>query len=107
MNFFIYVLGYAYLQLNIVAYDDAVPEDRVETKISVYVRRNENGPRFPTNPGPVVIPSEAPLGHIVITINGTDSDGVSSVSLIGIKYGIKNKFCALSLTVMVLRYRYI
>lgn len=63
-----------------VAYDNAVPEDRVETKISVYVRRNENRPQFPEIPGPVVVPEGAPLGFIVITVNGTDADGVSVTS---------------------------
>ena len=63
------------LQLTIDAYDDGVPADRVEAKVNIIVRRNENGPSSPL--GPQIVPDQARPGYVTVNINATDVDGVS------------------------------
>ena len=58
------------------AFDDAVPEDTVNAKIYVNVRRNEFGPEFPFNTTSRVVSHETRPGHVVIHLNATDRDGV-------------------------------
>ena len=59
-----------------VAFDDGAPDDRVEAKVNIAVRRNENEPQFP-NLGPFIISDESRPGYIIVNINATDADGVS------------------------------
>lgn len=53
-----------------------MPEDKIETKVTVKVNRNENSPVMPPNLGPLVISYEVRPGFVVIDVNATDADGV-------------------------------
>ena len=67
------------LQLRIVAFDSANPNQKASALVTIAVTRNENSPIFARNSYYVEATESEPLGHFITTVNATDRDGVSKI----------------------------
>ena len=71
------------LQLIVKTYDPATPTRFAIQDYNITVLRNENGPRFNVqDPYFVEIPDDSQYGRVVVQLNATDDDGVSSYTVI-------------------------
>lgn len=64
------------LQLVVTVYDDAIPEVRATSTLTVSVARNQFSPRFTQNPYTATINSLTQVGSVVATVAATDDDNV-------------------------------
>ncbi len=65
-----------YLQLRIVAYDSANPNQKATALVTIAVTRNENEPRFSDRRYTVDAVETAALGTSIQQVEATDADGV-------------------------------
>lgn len=67
------------LQVRVEVYDTAWPDNRVNADLTIKVNRNPTGPIFsPNNQYDQTIRANFDLGGVVIQLEASDPDGVSS-----------------------------
>lgn len=69
------------LQIQILAYDTAYPNNRASVQVIITVIRNANAPEFSKVRYSQKITETFPIGDDILTVSATDKDGVSVFSI--------------------------
>ena len=69
-----------FFQLRVSAYDTAYPSAVTFIDIPVSVHRNPSAPQFSLPSYKEIISEDTPAGNVVVQIEATDADGVSTIT---------------------------
>ena len=87
-------------QVRVIAYDTKYPDNSVMTDVTVVVTRNANAPKFSRLRYSQRISETFPIGNDILTVEATDQDGVSSITILNYNVELfrkRNNLCSLCL----------
>lgn len=67
---------FIFIQVVVVLYDDANPNQKVTTELVFPIRRNEYGPKFDSVLYSEEVSENFPLGEVILKVTATDRDEV-------------------------------